>query len=139
VQRRAFHFQIHFDDFLGVVPRAPGVGHENGLEQAEERDGDEIADEEIWIQKRQAEREAKNDDENVDQAFLRVVGADGDDAFAVFELSGFLVQLDVVLDENDRAVSAGDDGLTRCAGEPVNHRAAHEQAKNKIIRLVTVP
>ena len=47
VQLGALLFQIHFDDFLGVVPRAAGVGHEDGLEQAEERDAHEIADEEI--------------------------------------------------------------------------------------------
>ena len=34
----AFLAQVHFDDFLGVVPGATGVGHEDGLEQTEERD-----------------------------------------------------------------------------------------------------
>ncbi len=42
------------------------------------------------------------------------------------------VELDVFLDEDDRAVSAGDDGLRARAGEPVNHRATHEQAENDL-------
>ena len=132
MERRAFHFQIHFDDFFGVVPRAAGVGHEDGLKQTEERDGDEVADEEIRIQKRQAEREAKDDDEDVDQAFLCVAGADGNDALAVLEGGGFFVQPDVFLDEDDGAIGAGDDGLRARAGEPVDHRAAHEQAENDL-------
>src|ERR1043166_8743330 len=42
--------QIHFDDFLGVVPRAAGVGHEDGLKQSEEGDADQVADEEIRVE-----------------------------------------------------------------------------------------
>jgi len=45
----AFLFQIHFNDFLGVVPRAAGIGHEDGLEQAEERNAHEVTDEEIGM------------------------------------------------------------------------------------------
>ena len=42
----AFLAQFDFDDFLGVVPGAAGVGHEDGLEQAEGRQADQEADEE---------------------------------------------------------------------------------------------
>jgi hypothetical protein len=38
---------VDFDDLLGVVPGTAGVGHEDGLEQAEERDADQVADEEV--------------------------------------------------------------------------------------------
>ena len=84
------------------------------------------------IEERQAEREAKHDDEDVDHAFLRVEGADFDDLFAVGDGGRGLVEVEVFLDENDRAVGAGDDGLRARAGEPVNHRAAHEQAENDL-------
>ena len=40
VEVSAFLAQVNFDDLLGVIPRAAGVGHEDGLEQTEERDGD---------------------------------------------------------------------------------------------------
>src|ERR1700741_5232055 len=35
VERRTFLLQFDFDNFLGVVPRAASVGHEDGLVQAE--------------------------------------------------------------------------------------------------------
>ena len=46
VERRAFLLQFDFDDFLGVVPGAAGVGHEDGLVEAEDGDGEQVADEE---------------------------------------------------------------------------------------------
>src|SRR5512146_3050398 len=56
VERRAFLLQLHLDDLLGVVPRAAGVGHEDGLIQSEQRDRDEIADEEVRLVERERER-----------------------------------------------------------------------------------
>jgi hypothetical protein len=41
------------------------------------------------------------------------------------------VQLDVLLDELDGAVGAGGDGLHRGAGEPVDHRAAGDEAEQE--------
>ena len=43
-----------------------------------------------------------------------------------------LVEVEIFLDEHDRAIRAGDDGLRARAGEPVNHRAAHEQAEDDL-------
>ena len=40
-------------------------------------------------------------------------------------------ELDVLLDEFDRAVGAGGDGLRAGAGEPVDHRAARNQAEQE--------
>ena len=48
-----FSRKVHFHDFFGVVPCAAGVGHENGLVQAEDRDRDQIADEEELAARRQ--------------------------------------------------------------------------------------
>jgi hypothetical protein len=47
VERRALRLQLGLDDLLGVVPGAAGVRHEERLEEAEERDRDEVADEEV--------------------------------------------------------------------------------------------
>ena len=55
VQRRALLLQLDLDDLLGVVPRAAGVGHEDGLEQAEDRDRDQVADEEERLEEREGE------------------------------------------------------------------------------------
>ena len=41
------------------------------------------------------------------------------------------VELDVALDELDRAVGAGGDRLHAGAGEPVDHRAARDQAEQE--------
>src|SRR5262249_45628861 len=46
VKRRALRLELDLDDLLRVVPRATGVRHEEGLEEAEEGDPDEVADEE---------------------------------------------------------------------------------------------
>ena len=52
-----FSLQVHFDELLGVVPGAAGVGHVNGLEQAEHRDGNQVGDEEVRVEKSEGERE----------------------------------------------------------------------------------
>src|SRR6266851_9400731 len=49
MEGRAFLLHFHFDDFLRVVPRAAGIGHEDGLVQPEDGDGDQVPDEEEWI------------------------------------------------------------------------------------------
>src|SRR5207249_2454059 len=84
MQVSAFLAKVHFHDFLGIVPSAAGIGHENRLEQAEEGDADQIANKEIGIEKRQRQRKAENHDEDVPHAFLRVLGADAHDLLAVF-------------------------------------------------------
>ena len=68
--------QVGLDDLLGVVPRAAGVGHEDGLEQAEEGDADQVADEEVGVEERQGQGEAEDHDEDVDHAVLGVLRAD---------------------------------------------------------------
>jgi len=40
------------------------------------------------------------------------------------------VELHVILNIDHRAIRAGDDSLTGRAGEPIHHRAAHEQAED---------
>jgi hypothetical protein len=46
----ALLLQLDLDDLLRVVPGAAGVGHEDRLEQAEERDRDQVADEEVRLE-----------------------------------------------------------------------------------------
>ena len=53
VERRALLLQLDLDDLLGVVPGAAGVGHEDRLEEAEERDRDQVADEEVRLEERE--------------------------------------------------------------------------------------
>ena len=44
-----------------LLHRLPvGIGHEDGLEEAEERDADQVADEEVRIEERQRQREAED-------------------------------------------------------------------------------
>ena len=74
--RVPFFLSSVFDDLLGVVPGAARVGHEDGLEEAEERDRDQVADEEERLE--EGERQSREEDgqEDVEHAFLRVLGAD---------------------------------------------------------------
>ncbi len=71
-------------------------------------------------------------EEDVEHALLRVLGADFHHLLAVGD-RGLLraFQLDVGLDELDRAISAGGDRLRGSAGEPVDHRAAADQAEQE--------
>ncbi len=45
----ALSVHFGFDDLLCVIPCAAGIGHEDGLEEAEDGDGDKVADEEERI------------------------------------------------------------------------------------------
>ena len=74
----------------------------------------------------------ENGEEDVEHALLRVLGADFDDLLAVLDASFFdAFQLDVGLDVLHRAVGAGGDRLGRGPGEPVDHRAAGDQAEQE--------
>src|SRR6267143_2723948 len=132
VEGRALLLEFDFNDFLGVVPGTAGVGHEDGLVQAEDGDGEEIADEEKRFDEGEGQRGEEHRDENVEHALLRVLGANLDDLFTVSDAGGrSSVELDVGLDEFDGAVSAGGHGLRARAGEPVNHGAASDEAEDK--------
>ena len=132
VQRRALLLQIDFDDLLRVVPCAAGVGHENRLVQAEDRDRDQVADEQERLHEREGEGGEEDGEKDVEHALLRVLGADFDDLLRVGDRGLFYsFQFDVRLDELDRAVSAGGDRLRGSAGEPVDHRAARDQAQQE--------
>ena len=55
----ALLLQLDLDDLLGVVPGAAGVGHEDGLVETEDRDGDQVADEEERLDEREGQRAKK--------------------------------------------------------------------------------
>ena len=122
--------EIHLDYFLGVVPGAARIGHENSLEQPEECDPNQIADEEIRIKERQGQREAEDHDEDVPHPFLGIFSADAHHLFAVLVRRRLGVEPHIFLDINHRAIRAGHHRLARRPREPVNHRATHDQAKD---------
>src|SRR5687767_11453121 len=100
MQVGAFHLQFRFDNLLRVIPGAAGVGHEDGLEQAEQRNGDQIADEEKRFEKRKRKRREENTEENVEHPLLRILRANLDHLAAVFDRSlGDALEPDVGLDE----------------------------------------
>jgi hypothetical protein len=100
--------------------------------KSEERDADQVADEEVRIEERQGEREAEHHDEDVPHALLRVLGADAHHFLAVLVRRRRGVELHVLLDVHHRAIGAGHDRLAGRAGEPVDHRAAHDQAQDDL-------
>src|SRR4029078_11053543 len=82
----------------------------------------------------EGEGEGREEDheEDVQHAFLGVLRADRDDLLRVLDRRLLAaVKLDVGLDELDRAVGAGGDRLSGGAGEPVDHRAADDQAEKE--------
>ena len=129
VQLSALGAHVHFHDLLGVVPCSTGVRHEDCLEQAEERDANQVTDEEHRAEEGQTKREAEDRQEDVPHATLCVDGADLHNFLTVLDARLGLVKVDVLLDEDHRAVCACDNGLRRCAREPVDHCAAHEKAE----------
>jgi hypothetical protein len=48
--------ELDLDELLGVVPGAAGVGHEDGLVEAEDRDRDQVADEEERLEEGEGQR-----------------------------------------------------------------------------------
>ena len=132
MQGRAFLFQFNFDDLLCVVPGAAGVGHENRLIQAEQRDRDQVADEEELVEEGEPEGGEEDRQEDVEHPRLGVLGADLDHLLAVGG-AGLLgrLQVDVRLDELDGPVRPGGDRLGARPGEPVDHRPAGDQAEQE--------
>ena len=145
VEVGALGLHVDLDYLLGVVPSAAGVGHEHGLEEAEDGDGDKVGDEEadgILAADRVGTREAgegkgeaEDGDEDVDHAALGIFGADFDHILALLGV-GLLgcvgVELDVLLDILHGAVGTGGDGLHRGAGEPVDDASAEDEAEDAI-------
>ena len=76
---------------------------------------------------------AKNTvEEDVEHALLRVLVQIATTFLRVFDRRlRRALELDVRLDELDRAVGTGRHGLHRRAGEPVDHRAAGDQAEQE--------
>src|SRR5207247_1753805 len=97
-------------------------------EQAEERR--ELADG-MEFDVSESQCGEKYRDENVQHAFLRVLGANLDDFLAVRDAGGSgSFELDIGFDEFNRAVSAGGYRLRASASEPVNHGATGDQAQH---------
>src|SRR5260370_32088232 len=132
MQRGALGAQFGFHDFLRVVPCTAGIGHEDGLVQTEQGDGDEVAHEEEGFKERERKGCEEYHQEDVEHALLGVLGADFDYLLGIFDGSLlFGIELDVLLDEFHCAVGAGGDGLGALAGEPVDDGAACNQAEEE--------
>ncbi len=85
MQGRAFLLQDDLHHFFGIVPGAARVGHEDGLVQAEDGNGHQVADEEIGFNKSKRQRGEEDRKENVEHSLLRVLGADFHHFLAVFD------------------------------------------------------
>ncbi len=83
MQLGSLFLQVDLDELLGVVPGAAGVGHEDRLEQAEQRDRDQVADEEERLEQGERQGAAEHHEEDVEHALLGVLRADLDDFLAV--------------------------------------------------------
>jgi hypothetical protein len=129
---RPFLFEFHLHHLLGIVPRPARVSHEKRLEEAEERDGDEVADEEVGLLAAEGQRAEENGEEDVDHPPLGVDRADLDHPLAV--LDGSLLgafQFDVGFDELHGPVGASRHRLNGRAGEPEDHRAVSDEAQEE--------
>ena len=132
VKVRPFLLQLGLDDLLGVVPRPAGVGHEDCLIETEQRDRNQIADEEIRLEERERQSGEEHRQEDVEHPLLGVLRADLHDLLAVGDRGlSRAFELDVGLDEFHSAVGAGCDGLHGSAGEPIDDRAAGDQAEQE--------
>src|ERR1700731_3516766 len=132
MQSCTFLLQFHFHNLFGVVPGPAGIGHKDGLVEAEDGDGNQVADEEVWLQEGKSERGEEHSQKDVKHSFLRVLGADLHYLLAVLD-GGLLhaFQADILLDELHCPVSAGGDGLHGCAGKPVDDGATCNQTQHE--------
>src|SRR5262249_57810136 len=78
VEVGALLLELDLDDLLRVVPGAAGVGHEDRLIETEDRDRDEVADEEVRLEAGERQQRGENDEEDVEQAAVRVERAEGE-------------------------------------------------------------
>ena len=132
MQRSSLGLQLGLHDLLRVIPRPTGVRHEDGLVQPEQRDGNQVADEEERLHKGKRKRRKEHRQEDVEHPLLRVLRADLDHFLRIrHRRLGHAFQLDVSFDELDSAIGARGHRLHRRAGEPVNHRAAGDQAEQE--------
>src|ERR1035437_2654354 len=108
VQRCPFLFHVDLYDLLCVVPCGAGICHEDGLVQTEDRNREEIADKQERLHECERKRGEEDGEKDVEHTLLRVLCADLHHLLAVTDrclLRSF--QVDVRLDELDRAVCAG--------------------------------
>ena len=125
--------QIDFNHFLGIVPGTAGICHIQSLKQTKDRYRNQIAGKQRCIKAGKGNRKREDDDENVQHAFLRINRADFDHALGILNRRCLVgIQLDVLLNVVDRAISTGRNRLHRSAREPVNDRAAQNQAEQNI-------
>ena len=132
VQRRVLRVEIHLDEFLRVVPGSTGVRHEDGLVEPEQRHRDEEPDEQERFGEGERQGGEEHAQENVEHTLLGVLGADLDHLVGI--LGGGLrlaVEVQVLFDELHCPVGARGDGLHGGAREPVDHRAAQQQAQQE--------
>src|ERR1017187_1759058 len=132
VQGRSFLFHVDLYDLLCVVPCGAGICHEDGLVQAEDRNGEEIADKQKRLHECERKRGEEDGEKDVEHTLLRVLCADLNYLLAVTDrclLRAF--QVDVCLDERDRAVCAGGDRLCGSACEPEDHCPTADQPEHE--------
>src|SRR5262249_5647806 len=132
VEIRALLFEFNLHDLLRVVPRTAGVGHEKRLEEAEERNGDEVATKEIRLQAGEGEGAKENGEEDVDHPTLGIDGANLHHPLAVLDGGFFCAfQFDVGFDELHGPVGAGRNRLNGSSGEPEDHRASGDETQEE--------
>src|SRR5205807_7655607 len=102
------------------------------LVQSEYGNRDQIADKEKRLDKGKSQRSKEDCQKDIEHSFLRVLGADFHDLFAVRDRSLLdAFQFDVGFNEFNRTIRARCDRLCRSASEPVDDRAARNQTQEK--------
>src|SRR5436190_9728368 len=66
MERRVLHLELGLDNLLRVVPGAAGVRHEHGLVETEERNRNQVADEEEWLDEGERERREEDGQEDIE-------------------------------------------------------------------------
>ena len=113
MKRRSLFLQFHLNDFLGIIPGSSGIRHKDGLVKPKECNGNQVADEEERLDKSKSQCREKYRHEDIKHPFLCIPGADLHDLFAVAHRSFFnAFEFNVGLNELDRAIGAGADGLS---------------------------
>src|SRR5258706_8008668 len=132
MQRSSLLLEIDFNDLLCVVPGAAGISHEDRLVQTKDRNRDQISNEVERLNESEGQSGKKDGEKNVEHAFLRVLGTNLHALLAVSNRCLLhALEPDVRLDELDRTVGSGGQGLCGSASEPVNHRASADQTQHK--------
>src|SRR3989338_2175204 len=105
--------EVDLDELFCIVPGTARVSHVHRLKEPEDRDGHEVGDEEIRVEKGESKREREKTEKNVPHPLLGLLGTDPNNGDRILPLGLLQIKIHVLLDVLDGKVGPGGDSMNR--------------------------